>query len=229
MRNRREILHAAAAGLGAVVIVGCSKGRGDQDKDKDEGDVTPTEDLMREHGVLRRVLGVLEACVTRFDQQAPPVEALGGATDVIRRFVEDYHEQLEEQHLFPRFQRNGLHGELVDTLVVQHRAGRGQTDEMIACVKARLADAPTRDRARRAIDAFTRMYRPHAAREDTVLFPDLHKVATHSELDELGDLFEKEEQRRFGTHGFQNVVEQVAQLERGLGIYELARFTPTSS
>ncbi len=228
MRSRRELLHATAASVGALVIVGCNKGPSDQDKDQ-EGDVTAAEDLMREHGVLRRLLGVLEACATGFDQESRPFEALADATDVIRRFVEDYHEELEEQYLFPRFQRNALHGELVDTLVVQHRAGRAQTDELIACAKARLADAPTRDRARRAIDAFARMYRPHAAREDTVLFPDLHKVATRGDLDELADVFEREEHHRFGPHGFQDIVDQVAQLERGVGIYELARFTPTSS
>ena len=29
-----------------------------------------------------------------------------------------------------------------------------------------------------AVEAFIRMYRPHEAREDTVLFPALHKVFT---------------------------------------------------
>ncbi|MGE5186435.1 MAG: hemerythrin domain-containing protein [Acidobacteriota bacterium] len=227
MRSRRELLHATAASVGALVIVGCKSG-GAQDTDQ-EGDVTASEDLMREHGVVRRLLGVLEACAARFDQGARPFEALAGATEVIRRFGEDYHQQLEEQYLFPRFQRNALHAELVDTLVIQHRVGRAQTDELIACAKARLADAPTRDRARRAIAAFAQMYRPHAAREDTVLFPDLHKVATRGELDELADVLEREERHRFGPHGYHDIVEQVAELERGLGIYELARFTPVSS
>ena len=227
MRNRREFLHASVAGLGAIAIVGCSKAKSSDDED--EGDVTPIEDLMREHGVLRRTLGVLEACAARFDQDPRPFDTLAGATDIIRRFVEDYHEQLEEQHLFPRFQRSSLHDELVDTLVVQHRAGRAQTDIMIEAAKGKLADAAARDRAKRAIEAFANMYRPHAAREDTVLFPDLHKVISKSELDELGDKFEAEEKRRFGPHGFEHIVDQVAQLERAVGIYELARFTPMSS
>ncbi len=221
MTNRRDFLRAS---VGTIAIAGCSKAG---ERDKDEGGVSAIEDLMREHGVLRRVLGVLEACAARIDEQ--PHVALAGATDVIRRFVEDYHEQLEEVHLFPRFQRLGRRGELVDTLTVQHRAGRAQTDIMIAAAQARLADDDSRTRARNAIAAFVRMYRPHAAREDTELFPDLHAIISRGELDDLGEKFEAEEQKRFGAHGFELMVAQVAQLERGLGIYELAQFTPASS
>ena len=69
------------------------------------------------------------------------------------------------------------------------------------------------------------MYRPHAAREDTVLFPALRKILSAKQLDELGDKFEDEENRRFGAEGFEKIVEQVAAIERELGIYDLGQFT----
>ena len=69
------------------------------------------------------------------------------------------------------------------------------------------------------------MYRPHAAREDTVLFPALRKILSAKQLDALGDKFEDEENRRFGADGFGKIVEQVAAIERQLGIYDLAQFT----
>jgi hypothetical protein len=50
-------------------------------------------------------------------------------------------------------------------------------------------------------------------------------VSAH-EYDALGDDFEKKEDELFGEEGFFKVVEQVAGLERKLGIYELAQFTP---
>ena len=76
------------------------------------------------------------------------------------------------------------------------------------------------------IEAFLRMYGPHAAREDTVLFPALHKLLSAKQLDELGDKFEAEENRRFGAGGFEKIVEQVATIEKSLGIYDLGQFTP---
>jgi hemerythrin-like domain-containing protein len=78
----------------------------------------------------------------------------------------------------------------------------------------------------RATQAFIRMYRPHEAREDTVLFPAFRSIVTPHEFDALGDDFEKKEDELFGDEGFFKVVNQVAELEKKLGIYELAQFTP---
>lgn len=73
---------------------------------------------------------------------------------------------------------------------------------------------------------FITMYRPHEAREDTELFPKIHDLITAKELDELGDKFEDEEKAFFGEHGFENIVHQVENIEKELGIYELDQFTP---
>jgi hemerythrin-like domain-containing protein len=70
------------------------------------------------------------------------------------------------------------------------------------------------------------MYRPHEAREDTVLFPAFRSVVSAHEYDALGDDFEKKEDELFGEDGFFKVVDKVAELEKKLGIYELAQFTP---
>ncbi len=73
---------------------------------------------------------------------------------------------------------------------------------------------------------FTRRYRPHKAREDTVLFPAFHFVVSPKEFDSLCDIFEDEEQKLFGKNGFERVVGEVATLERRLGLHELSQFTP---
>jgi hypothetical protein len=70
------------------------------------------------------------------------------------------------------------------------------------------------------------MYGPHEAREDTVLFPAFRGVGSAHEFGALGEEFEKREDRLFGRNGFESVVERVARIERQLGIYELAQFTP---
>ncbi len=73
---------------------------------------------------------------------------------------------------------------------------------------------------------FIRMYRPHEAREDTVLFPALHQLISRNEWDSLGDDFEKREHQLFGKEGFEGMVEKVAGLEKSAGLYDLAQFTP---
>jgi len=70
------------------------------------------------------------------------------------------------------------------------------------------------------------MYRPHAAREDTVLFPAFRKLVKAREYAELGEQFEDKEDALFGRGGFDDVVGQVAELETAVGIYQLAQFTP---
>ena len=42
----------------------------------------------------------------------------------------------------------------------------------------------------------------------------------------LGEEFEDKEEELFGEGGFEKVVAEVAELEKRLGIYELAQFTP---
>jgi hemerythrin-like domain-containing protein len=73
---------------------------------------------------------------------------------------------------------------------------------------------------------FIRMYSPHEAREDTVLFPAFHKIVSSNEYDSLGEDFEKKENDLFGDDGFGKMVDRVANIEKALGTYDLSQFTP---
>ncbi|RUL82535.1 hemerythrin domain-containing protein [Tautonia sociabilis] len=193
-----------------------------------EEEVSPAEDLMREHGVLKRVLLIYGEGVRRIDSGAdlPPEVIAGGAT-IIRDFIEDYHEKLEEDYLFPRFRKANRLVDLVDVLVAQHRAGRRLTDQVLALATPRgLKDPEDRRRLADSLRQFIRMYEPHEAREDTVLFPALRKIVTPNEYAALGEDFEKKEHELFGEGGFDAMVDRVAALEKALGIYDLAQFTP---
>jgi hypothetical protein len=70
------------------------------------------------------------------------------------------------------------------------------------------------------------MYRPHEAREDTVLFPALRTILTPKQVESLGDRMEEDEKKVLGDEGFEKSVDQVATIEKQLGIYDLALFTP---
>jgi hemerythrin-like domain-containing protein len=193
-----------------------------------EADVNATEDLMREHGVLRRVLLVYAEAARRLKAGSPPpADVLATAANIVRHFIEEYHEKLEEDEVFPRMEKAGKLADLCQTLREQHVAGR----KLTAIVIAQATPQALKSRAQglkviKAIEDFTRMYEPHAAREDTVLFPAFHGLFTEKEFDELGDRFEEKEHQVLGSAGFEGAVAQVGQLEQTLAIYELAQFTP---
>ncbi len=234
--SRRAFVGAAGANV-LLAVSGCAgaahagtaartpAGRGEE---KEEGKISATADLMREHGVLDRLLLVYEASRRRLKsgQDLQP-DALRRAAHIIREFIEQYHEKLEEEHVFPRFERAGRLVDLVGVLRHQHSAGRELTDRVLELAAPGSPADPERLAA--VIDSFITMYRPHAAREDTVLFPAFGEVVGPTELAELGEKFETIEHQRFGTGGFSQVVDEVAQIERALGIYELDRFTPQTA
>jgi len=226
--GRRTLL--AGGVVAGVALVGDGARAAAKEKEGDEG-VGPGEDLMREHGVLRRVLLVYREMMRRLETgpETFDPELLQRSTRLIRKFVEDYHERQEEELIFPRFEKAKKLTELVRVLRAQHDAGRKVTDRTIALANA----AALKDPARRAslrgeLAAFVRMYEAHAAREDTVLFPALHEIMRHSEYDALGEDMERREHKVFGGEGFEPAVAEVASIEKALGIEDLAKLTPAT-
>ena len=227
IRRRSFGASVAVAGLalvtGGAVLAGGCKG-----KSKEEAEVTPGEDLMQEHGVLERVLLVYDEAVLRLvRREAFDLALVGNAAGIVRRFIEEYHEKQEEDYLFPRFEKAGQLVDLVHTLRLQHQRGRERTNAIIQlATPAGLKDPSSRTQLVQHMSLFVRMYEPHEAREDTVLFPAFKKLVSQHEYAALGEQFEKNERQMFGGDGFNMAVNNVAGLEQTLGLYDLAQFTP---
>jgi hemerythrin-like domain-containing protein len=229
---RRHFLQSAAT-LGLAALLPAAGRADDAKKEKKpdqhpEEEVSAPEDLMREHGVLNRVLLIYEEGLRRLaaKQEVPP-ELFRHTATLVRKFVEDYHERLEERFIFPQFEKRHQMTDLVRVLRQQHDAGRAVTDVILRhSAPDQFRRPESHEPLAAACRSFIRMYRPHEAREDTVLFPALRKIVPAKEIQELGEQFEKEEDRLFGEGGFEKTVEQVAGIEKQLGIYDLAQFTP---
>lgn len=194
---------------------------------KADEDVTPPEDLMREHGVLDRVLLIYEAAQRRFsahDDFDPKV--ISDSAKVVQDFIENYHEKSEENFIFPRFRKANRMTDLVGTLLQQHIVGRRVTANILKFAPKSRTDDDARKQCIAAMQAFIVMYRPHAAREDTDLFPALRKIVSAHEFDAIGEDMEKQEHEHFGEDGFEKTVAQVAALEKAIGIDDLRQFTP---
>lgn len=193
-----------------------------------EEEVSANEDLMREHGILNRLLLIYQEISRRIEHsQEFPIEALAKSTQLVRDFLENYHEKIEEDYIFPRFEKANQLVELVHTLKDQHDAGRKLTDYILAHANEKsLRDEEQRHILSHYLRLYIRMFRPHEAREDTVLFPAFHKLLSEEEYEKLGDKFEEIEHEHFGQDGFDKAVNQVADIEKQLGIYNLSQFTP---
>jgi hemerythrin-like domain-containing protein len=237
--GRRDFLTGAALLGSALVLNACAPAASNTNtqpaqtnEDKNEKEVTAIEDLMREHGVLRRALLVFGEAAVMLPGNPPAVwaDAVQKAAKLFRAFGEDYHEKkLEEAYIFPLIRQKGMTGPAAsypDSLTAQHARGREITDFVLSSTASgKIANA--REVAL-ALSGFVRMYEAHAAREDTVVFPAWKDFITADEYKELGEKFEDIEHEQFGDDGYEDAVKQISEIEASLGWSDISIFTPVA-
>jgi len=197
-----------------------------------EKPVGAVEDLMREHGILRRILLVYAETVPMIerDSQSLDAAAIHRAAELFRAFGEDYHEKkLEEENIFPALKTAAapLAG-MVQVLQRQHARGREITDHILGATKSGKIRTGLDKPLAAQMRAFVRMYQNHTAREDTIIFPAWKKSLSQQKLDEMSDKFEGIEHQTFGTDGFDDAAAKIADIEGRLGFSDLDRFTASA-
>jgi hemerythrin-like domain-containing protein len=231
--QRRWIVLAGTAAVGTLVLTPTlgAPAAGKAKEEDEEIEVPAVEDLMREHGVLRRALLVYGEAATRLAHgkvKDVPVEALGRTASLFRSFGEDYHERsLEEEHVFPPLLKaGGEHAALARTLTRQHERGRQVTDYVSAIARrGSIAPADATPFAE-ALAMFVRMYEHHAAIEDTIIFPAWKRATSPAHYRELSEQFEDLEHRMFGKDGFEDALKRVTAIEQSFGLADLDSLTP---
>jgi hemerythrin-like domain-containing protein len=240
--TRRDFLRTSAIVGTGLVLTGCGGGNmantevqkkeetsSKPDENKMGGEVTATEDLMREHGILRRALLVYSAAAMKLRANASSIapDALQKTAKLFRAFGEEYHEKkLEEAYIFPAVKKVG--GEAAtypDILIAQHNRGREITDYLISVTQGGKLGASNGEQLAKALESFVVMYRNHAAREDTIIFPAWKQTMTGKQLDEMNDKFEDIEHEQFGEDGFEDAVKQISAIESSLGLADISQFT----
>jgi hemerythrin-like domain-containing protein len=218
----------ALAGTNSRIVRASEKHDEDDDDDNDK-EVGAVEDLMREHGVIRRAILVYWQAAVKLRAKPASVDpdALRRTALLFRSFGEDYHEKkLEETHIFPAIKKAGIPAAVyVDILIAQHQRGREITDYVLAMAAKGAIGTGDAEPLARALESIELMYEHHAAREDTVVFPAWKEALTAQQLDEIGELFEEIEHQQFGKDGFEDAVAQIARIEQALGIADIAQFT----
>ena len=237
-RERRELLRnsglfaaAFVTGSGIPIVAETFQQPSSGTKtEQKEPEVTATEDLMREHGVIRRALLVYAETVPKLRQNVSEIDpaALRQTAQLFRTFGEDYHERmLEEQHIFPLIRKQGSKlRRYADILIEQHNRGREVTDYILAVTSGPKISVAHAEPLAKTLDSFVLMYENHAAREDTVVFPAWKKNFSNQQLDEISDQFEDIERKMFGKDGFEDAEKKISSIEDVLGLSDLAQFTP---
>lgn len=243
--TRRHLLNslpvAGLSLLGGALLIGCrptsttnTSATNDDGREPAPGEalpeqVTAIEDLMREHGILRRALLVYQELAVRLrqDPEAVPAASLEKTAQLFRVFGEDYHEKrLEEAVIIPVIKKvQGGVAAYGDVLLAQHARGREITDYLLSVSKAERFSRNQSEGLARAIDSFVRMYEHHAALEDTVVFPAWKAATGEQEYQELGEKFEEIETEQFGTDGFEAALKRITEIEAELGLTNLDMFT----
>ena len=182
---------------------------------------------MRQHGIVHRMALVFESVARRVRNGQHIPEAFLDTRELVQGFTEDYHEELEESYIFPRFGGGGPLQEMVSVLRMQHSMGH-----TIAQRAYRIAErGPDLDQSGReslsaACRAYSRMYRAHAAFEDTDVWPALRENVSASKYEDITQSFRERAQEKLGDAGFSGVAERMAEVEEALGISGLSDFTP---
>jgi hemerythrin-like domain-containing protein len=245
-KNRRQLLAGISLAGAGFVLNACRAtpsrtGGATNEENKNEGpapgeaaplEVTATEDLMREHGILRRALLVYQESVVRLrqDPASVPPDALEKAANLFRVFGEDYHEKkLEEIYIFPALKKStSTAASYVDVLLAQHMRGREITDYVLSVTKADKIPSNSVEALAKTLESFVRMYQHHAAIEDTVIFPAWKATLGEPEYDALGEKFEEIETEQFGGDGFETALKRMEEIETSLGLSNLDMFTAPS-
>ena len=104
--TRRGFLWTAGASAGCLILGQAprllAQAKSETEKEGEEVDVSPAEDLMREHGALRRIVLIYREWLQRlWKRRTEQIDTLLESAQIIRSFVEQYHEKLEEDYIFP--------------------------------------------------------------------------------------------------------------------------------
>lgn len=220
--ERRYFLKLAATAVAAPAISRAAA----VEKEKT---VTASEDLMREHGVLRRALLVYREAAGRLrnDASKVPADALMKTARLFRSFGEDYHERaLEEKYIFPVVRKlKSPAAAYPDVLKKQHDRGREFTDYVMDVTRSGSIASNNAGPLAQALNAFELMYEHHTAREDTVVFVAWKDALSEKRYNELSDTFEQIERQFFGHDGFEDAVRQITAIESQFGLSDIAQFT----
>jgi len=177
----------------------------------------PTEILMKEHDLIRRVLDNCSVAVEKMENgEKPPKEFFEKAVEFAHTFSDRHHHFKEEYLMFVRLaqKKNGAIDAEIDALRYQHDRSRNLIAEISQSI-SRYAEGqdPQATIILEDMAAYISLLRRHMQREDHVFYPMADKELSASEQQDLLGEFQKEDAKTNGKA----VLETAQRLETEMG------------
>lgn len=212
--SRRPLLKSAGVSLAA-----CSIGV-PAIAAEDAGPLGASEASALGHGPIERILLVCEEALRRRPgRPSIPVDVVMRACELTGRYVERYHQSLEEGFVFPSIEKCGDLSSAVRTLREQHEQMRKLTDHVMGlCKEVSPGDLDSGLTLAQGLSRLVLLYRTHLALEDDVVLPAfLEELANHRNLSEP---YMKAARRLAGASALKDMAARLGLLEQ-----ELSRFS----
>ena len=164
-------------------------------------DITlPTDDLMSEHRVIERMLGILTKASNRLEKgQDIDPELYVGAVDFLRNFADKCHHTKEEKLLFEKMMERGVSGEVgpIAVMMREHQDGRAHVKSLDKLSKEKMSKT-TRQGLIKSSRAYVDLLSKHIQKEDNVLYPLANQILDKEDQKELEKGFEEVEEKVMG-------------------------------
>ena len=165
----------------------------------------PTEELMKEHRLIEKILGVLGSLAFQADQgTGPDPDRARDTLTFFREFADRCHHGKEEKHLFPKLGERGYGPEMgpVAVMLGEHVQGRAYLRAVGEALENLDAEG-ARTRFATAARGYVELLSAHIYKEDNILF-------------HLADSVFTDEDQRVVAAGF----EEVERMDMGEGAHE---------
>lgn len=162
----------------------------------------PTDELVREHEVIREVLEKASIEVMHMrGTGAARILLLKKMLDFFRGFADACHHAKEEKQLFPLLESRGMSHESgpIAVMLLEHEEGR----KRLAAIADSLGPAEKGDCSAVSViadnlAAYVELLENHIAKENGVLFPMAERILTDKDKEDLKKAFDRIEETETG-------------------------------
>jgi hemerythrin-like domain-containing protein len=188
--------------------------------------IPATQELGVEHAMLDRILLAMDK--TLIEAGSSSMRDLGPVNQgchMIKELVDKHHMKIEDEYIYPRFEKGGELSDFTSTLRSQHDDMRDMVARMADLSKTGAVRDPSEmDELKRVFDKFHKMVMAHAAWEETVLFPVMEGTWSADELKNLKEKQEEHEKKLLGKDATKKIYGMLADLESSTGISGVGDF-----
>lgn len=161
----------------------------------------PTDELMEEHRVIERMLGIVGKACDRLEagEDVDP-EVFAGAADFFKNFADKCHHSKEEKQLFVKMQECGMSGEVgpVAVMLREHEDGRAHVRQIAELSAKKLSDKKVRSGLIKAGRGYVELLSQHIQKEDSILYPMANQILSDEDQEELEKGFAAVEEKIMG-------------------------------